>query len=119
MAVGLLFFLLLVGAGVVTAVHSIVLSAERLGAPPEATALLRPALSGLIVGLLYIGGAAAWDDPLQFAIGAWISVTTGAGCLLGPPGLYLVMCLVGGGGFLAMAAWFTVRRQSRSQPAPA
>lgn len=88
----------------------IVLSAERLGAPAEVTALLWPALSGLIVGLLYVGGGAAWDDPLQFAIGAWIIATTGAGCLLGLPALYLVMCLAGGGGFLAAAAWFAVRR---------
>lgn len=89
----------------------IVLSAERLGASPEATAMMWPAVSGLIVGLLYIGGAAAFDDPLQFAIGAWIMVTTGVGCLLGLLPLYLVMCLAGGGGFLAAAAWFAVRRR--------
>ena len=89
---------------------TIVLGAERLGAPPEATALLWPAVSGLIVGLLYVGGAAAWDDPTQFAIGVWIMVTTGIGCLLGLQALYLVMCLAGGGGFLTAAAWFAVRR---------
>lgn len=148
--VGVLFFLLLVAAGIVTAVHSvragrglagpsnrvgamygwgwflgfamlpcIVLSAERLGASPEALALLWPALSGLIVGLLYVGGAAAFDDPLQFAIGAWLIVTTGAGCLLGLPGLYLVMCLAGGGGFLAAAAWFALHPPHRPSPGPA
>ncbi|WP_336921609.1 hypothetical protein [Aquipuribacter sp. SD81] len=140
--VGVAFFLLLLSAGVVTAVHStragrglrgassrvgamygwgwflgfaslplVVLSADRLGAPPEVAALLWPALSGLVVGLLYIGGGAAWDDPTQFAIGAWILVTTGLGCLLGLPGLYLVMALAGGGGFLAAAAWFALRRR--------
>ena len=145
LVVGLLFVALLVGAGVVTTVHSvragrglagpssrtgamygwgwflgfamlpcIVLSADRLGASPETVALLWPAVSGLVVGLMYIGGAAAWDSPLQFAIGAWIIVTTGAGCLLGVPTLYLVMALAGGGGFLATAAWFTVRRARSS-----
>ncbi|WP_380164533.1 hypothetical protein [Jannaschia sp. R86511] len=145
LAVGLLFFVLLVTAGVVTAVHSvragrgvtgasartgamygwgwflgfamlpcIVLSAQRLGASPETLALLWPAVSGLIVGLLYVGGAAAFDEPLQFGIGAWIIVTTGAGCLLGLPGLYLVMGLAGGGGFLATAAWFALRGRGRA-----
>jgi hypothetical protein len=140
-SVGLLFFLLLVTAGAVTAVHSvrvgrgvsgasartgamygwgwflgfamlpaIVVGAERLGAPDEVTALLWPAVSALIVGLMYIGGAAAWDDPSQFVIGAWIMVTTAVGCLLGLAVLYLVMSLAGGGGFLAAAAWFAVRR---------
>ncbi len=146
---GLLFFVLLVGAGVVTAVHSyragrglagpssrtgamygwgwflgfamlpcIVLGAERLGASPEVMAMLWPAVSGLIVGLLYVGGAAAWDDPTQFVIGAWIIVTTGVGCLLGLPGLYLVMCLAGGGGFLAAAAWFALRPAGRTPAVP-
>ena len=89
---------------------AIVLGAERLGAPQEVIGLLWPAVSGLIVGLLYIGGAAAWDDPMQFVIGAWIMVTTGIGCLLGLQALFLVMCLAGGGGFLAAAAWVAVRR---------
>ncbi len=88
----------------------IVLGAQRLGAPAEATALLWPAVSALVVGLLYVGGAAAWDDPTLFVIGAWIILTTGVGCLLGLQALYLVMCLAGGGGFLAAAAFFAVRR---------
>ncbi len=145
-----LFALLLVGAGVLTAVHAVragrgvagssartgamygwgwvlgfamlpavVLGAQRLGAPPEAAALLWPAVSALVVGLLYVAGAVAWDDPVQFAVGAWIMVTTGAGCLLGLPALYLVMCLAGGGGFLAAAAWFAVRRRRAGALRPA
>lgn len=147
--VTLVFYGLLVGAGVVTAVHSaragrgvtgsstrtgamygwgwflgfamlpcIVLSADRLGAPPEATAMLWPALSGLIVGLLYVGAGAAWDDLLQFGLGAWIIVTTGVGCLLGLLGLYLVMGLAGGGGLLAAAVYVAFRRRlPERQPA--
>ena len=149
-AVGLLFFLLLVCAGTVTAVHSarvgrgvrgasartgamygwgwflgfamlpaIVLGAQRLGAPPDVVALLWPAVSALVVGLMYVGGAAAWDDPSQFVVGAWILVTTGIGCLLGLQALYLVMCLAGGGGFLVAAAWFAVRRARAAAPLPA
>ncbi|MGJ7439616.1 hypothetical protein [Aquipuribacter sp. MA13-6] len=143
--VGLLFFVLLLGAAIVTGVYSVrayrgvagpsartgamygwgwflgfglvtcvALTAERLGAPPDVTALLWPALSGLVVGLMYVAGAAVWDDPLQFAIGAWILVTTGVGCLLGLLPLYLVMGLAGGGGFLAAAAWFTLRPAGRA-----
>lgn len=81
--------------------------------------MLWPAVSGLIIGLLYIAGALAWDDPLQFAIGAWIIVTTGAGALFGLLPLYLVMCLAGGGGFLAAATWFAVRRAARDRREPA
>ncbi len=115
---GLLFFALLVAAGFAM-LPCIVLSAERLGAPPEATALMWPALSGLVVGLLYIGGAAVWDEPHQFVIGAWIIGTTGVGCLLGRLPLYLVMSLAGGGGFLAAAGWSALRRYRLATPVPA
>jgi len=96
---------------------TIVIGAQRLGASPEATALLWPAVSSLIVGLMYVAGAAAFGDLAQFAVGAWIMVTTGVGCLLGLPDLYLVMCLAGGGGFLAAAALLAVRQARPVMPA--
>ena len=89
---------------------AIVVGAQRLGAPPEAVALLWPAVSSLVVGLMYVAGAAAFGDLVQLAVGAWIMVTTAVGCLLGLPELYLVMCVAGGGGFLAAAAVLAVRQ---------
>lgn len=93
------------------ALPCIVLTAGRLGANDEVLALLWPAVSGLVVGLLYLAGGAIWDDTTQYAIGAWLVVTTAVGALFGPTGLYLVMALAGGGGFLLAAAWSTWRRR--------
>jgi hypothetical protein len=95
---------------------AIVLGADRLGASPEATALLWPAVSSLVVGLMYVAGAAAFADLTQFLVGAWIMVTTGVGCLLGLPALYLVMCVAGGGGFLVAAGVLAVRQARRGTP---
>lgn len=73
--------------------------------------LLWPAGSGLITGVLYTCGSAIWREPYQFALGAWLILTTAVGALLGIPGIYWVMGLAGGGGFLLSAAWFAVQRR--------
>lgn len=74
-------------------------------------ALMWPAGSGLVVGILYTAGAAIWREPYQFGLGVWLVVTSSVGALLGLPGLYWVMCLAGGGGFLVSAAWFALRQR--------
>ena len=84
-------------------------AAYRHGLPEELNALLWPVLSGLVVGTLYLAGGALWQDGLQYGLGVWILVASAAGSIAGYPGVYLVMCLAGGGGFLVAAAYFTVR----------
>lgn len=96
----------LLGFGTLTAV---LVSAQRLVSDPEVMDLLWPTGSLLVVGLLYTTGGSTWRDPFQFGLGVWILVVTAAGALTGLPGVYLVMSLAGGGGFLAAAAWFAVR----------
>lgn len=105
-AAGVLFFLLLVSAMVVTGVH--IARATR----GVRSALLGPALSLLVVGLLYLGGGAVWRDRMQYGLGVWILAIDAVSVFAGVPGNYLLLSLAGGGGFLAAAAWFAVRRRA-------
>lgn len=82
---------------------------ERIGAPTQVLDLLWTTLPCLLVGALYVMGAAVWQDKLQFGLGAWIIVVTGLGSLAGLPAMYVVMSLAGGGGFLVAALWFAIR----------
>lgn len=85
---------------------------DRLGAPEPVLDLLWTTLPCLLVGVLYVMGAAVWQDKLGFGLGVWIIVVTALGSLAGLPALYVVMSLAGGGGFLVAALWFAVRRPS-------
>jgi len=96
------------------ALTAVMAGAARAGADPELLALLWPVLSGLVVGLLYLGAGALWQDRIQYGLGLWVLVSSAAGALAGFPAVYLVMALAGGGGFLLAAAWFVARgRRSR------
>lgn len=139
--VGILFGLLILGAIVVTAVHSsrasrgvrgasaevgamygwawflgfagyaaLFVGMARAGASEELQALLAPSASCLLVGVLYLAGGAVWRDRVQFGLGGWIVAVTAAGAVVGLPGIYLVMSVAGGGGFLLAAAWFALQR---------
>ncbi|MEJ5912980.1 hypothetical protein [Pseudokineococcus sp. 1T1Z-3] len=85
------------GVGALTA------SVAMAGASPEVLGVLSPALSGLVVGLLYLAGGTLWQDRAQYSLGVWILGTSAAGALAGYPTNYLVMGLLGGGGFLVAA----------------
>ncbi|MCK9793877.1 hypothetical protein M1843_08985 [Isoptericola sp. 4D.3] len=75
----------------------------RAGAGTEVMGLASNGGACLVVGLLYLAGAAAFGDRNLFVLGAWILLVAGAATLVGLPGTYLVMALAGGGGFLVMA----------------
>lgn len=75
----------------------------RAGASPEVMALASNALASIVVGLLYLGCAVAFDSRGLFVLGVWMLVTAGAATFAGLPYTYLVMALAGGGGFLVMA----------------
>ncbi|SKC56744.1 hypothetical protein [Krasilnikoviella flava] len=76
----------------------------RAGADGELMALVSNGGACLVVGLLYLGGAAAFGDRSLFVLGAWILLVAAAATIAGLPMTYLVMALAGGGGFLVMAA---------------
>ncbi|MHB1473947.1 MAG: hypothetical protein ACYCV4_10030 [Dermatophilaceae bacterium] len=92
-----------------TAYAAIMGGAQRAGVEGPVMGLLWSAGSGLVVGLLYLAGGALWQDRVQYGLGAWILLASGLGALAGTPGVYLVMSLAGGGGFLLAAAGFALR----------
>lgn len=141
------YFALLIGAGVVTAVHvtrrsrglrgqsattgtmyglswafafvavSMVIGAmARHGLDPEQMAVLSNGIASLVVGTLYMAGAAMSREKAWFVLGAWIVAVTAFACFLPVVQLYLVMALAGGGGMLVAAAvtanWRTRGRRS-------
>lgn len=88
---------------------------DRAGAGEEAMGVAMMVSSLLVVGALYMAGGAIWEERIQWALGAWICVSTIAAALVGSPHMYLVMCIAGGGGMLVAAAAEAVRRRSRAR----
>ncbi|GGN90396.1 ABC transporter permease [Nocardia rhizosphaerihabitans] len=72
--------------------------------------LLWPTGSGLIVGLLYLAGGAAYRDVLQYALGAWLALTSSAALFLDGASPYWVLAIAGGGSYLVAAALEPRRR---------
>jgi hypothetical protein len=85
----------------------------RAGASEEVMSLASNAFACVVVGLLYLGGAAAFGDRGLFVLGVWILLTAAVATFAGLPLTYLVMALAGGGGFLVMAAIEHVLRVRR------
>lgn len=83
----------------------------QMGLSDEQIAVLWPSTALLIVGLLYMSGAALWRDRFQFGLGAWVLLTDAVSAFAGVPGNYVVLAVAGGGGFLVAAAWFAVQRR--------
>ena len=120
--VGAVFGVVMVTAVVVTAAHVGRATRGLRGVSAQVGAMYGCAwwlgfagFTALLVALARAGAseqvlAAIWRDRVQYGLGGWIVVVTAAGALTGVPGLYLVMSLAGGGGFLLAAAWFAVRR---------
>lgn len=91
------WFIGFVGVGAVTG------GIASAGASDEVIALTSNALSCLVVGILYMAGGTFWQEPRQYALGVWIIVVAGIALYAGLPHTYLVMALLGGGGFLVGA----------------
>ncbi|WNB85676.1 hypothetical protein [Cellulomonas sp. ATA003] len=95
-------------------VFALAVALNRAGADPVVVETAMSIVSPLVVGVLYVAGAAIWRDRAQFALGAWILVVTIAAALVGMPHLLAVMALAGGGGMLVGAAVEGVRRRRRA-----
>lgn len=98
----------LLGFVAVFALPSALTRAGAGGAVVQVTMTLVPAV---LVGVLYMAGAAIWGDQVQFALGAWILLVTVAAAFADLPGMLAVMALAGGGGMLVAASVETVRRR--------
>ena len=92
------------------AVFALANALVRAGAGPEVIQVAMTLTSSLLVGVLYIAGAAIWQDRTQLALGVWIVVVTVAAAFAGVPTMLAVMALAGGGGMLAGALALAVRR---------
>jgi hypothetical protein len=71
----------------------------------ESTAITVLALG---VGALFLAGGLLWRDHTQFLLGIWSTVVAQAAGVLGVPDGYLLLALLGAGGF-AVAAVTPVR----------
>jgi len=81
----------------------------------ELQSTLWPAMSGFLVGVLYLGEGATRRNVLHYGLGTWLALTSAAALLLGIPNLFWVLAIAGGGGF-AVAAVLESRRLIRTSP---
>lgn len=73
------------------------------GMPAKLSMLFYPTVYGLVAGILYLAGAALWNDKGQLYLGLWIIVVSVTSSYAGVPTNLLIMALLGGGGFLVGA----------------
>jgi hypothetical protein len=89
--------------------------AARVGAllPDAEKGLLWAAASVGLVAVLYMAGAAIWNDRGMFVLGIWIGLINIVGVLAGPGWHALVVSLAGGGGLLVagLVTWLRWRRR--------
>jgi hypothetical protein len=76
---------------------------------PELASLYFPSAFSLMVGTLYLAGAALWHQKSQLVLGIILLVTGSVAPFFGAPTNNLVMALLGGGSLLIAAALFAVR----------
>ncbi|MCA5894495.1 hypothetical protein LEP48_14230 [Isoptericola sp. NEAU-Y5] len=89
----------------------------RAGASDDVIGLVANGLACMIVGIMYLTGSACFADDGLYVLGAWIVLTGGVATSVGMPGTYLVMALLGGGGFLVITLVLQVihlRRRRRA-----
>lgn len=70
----------------------------------------------LLAGVLFLAGGALLRSWSQYVLGAWTMITGAASVYAGVPGNFLVLSLAGGGGFLALAGFYTWRALRPSGP---
>ncbi len=70
----------------------------------ELHALLWPAGSTLVVGLLYTAAGAAYRDNVQYALGGYLAIAGASAVFLGEVGSATVLATAGVAGYLAAAA---------------
>ena len=89
----------------------------RLGLPDDAVTLLWSGSSLLLVGVLYLGGGALFQDRFQYGLGVWMLASAACSVFAGVPGNFAVVALAGGGGLLLAAGYFAMRQARPSAPA--
>lgn len=100
------------------AVAAVGAALQMAGADADIMAVYYPAGYALVVGVLYLAGAAMFRAVAMIPLGAWILVSGVAASFFGAPVNYLVMSIAGGGGFLvgALAIVVVARARIRRDP---
>ncbi|MFG2340987.1 ABC transporter permease [Streptomyces yangpuensis] len=110
----------LLGTAWITAFTALALAVTGLTSvldAPELQAVLWPAGSGIVVGLLYLAEGAVRRNVLHYGLGVWLALTSGAVLWLDTPGFYWALAGAGGGAY-ALATVLEARRlRSLSRPA--
>lgn len=88
----------------------------RAGASTEIMLLASNAMACLIVGILYLGCGAFTNDRPLYAIGVWVILVAAVAASVGIPETYLVMAVLGGGGFLVGVLVEHLRRGRPAHP---
>jgi hypothetical protein len=99
--------------GLAFAANSVVQSALQQQLMPtwEVASLMWASSSLLVTGLMYLVGAMLWRDVPQYVLGTWMLASAAGSVLAGVPGNFLVLAFAGGGGMLALSAYYTIRRR--------
>jgi hypothetical protein len=92
-----------------SALAAVNLGVTRLGLPDDAVTLLWSGSSLLLVGVLYLGGGALFQDRFQYGLGVLMLVSGAGSVFAGVPGNFAVVSLAGGGGLLLAAGYFLLR----------
>lgn len=79
------------------------------GMSQELASLYFPSTYALMAGLLYLAGAALWNEKSQLALGVLLLAVGSIAPFFGAPTNNLVMAIGGGGGFLIAALHFGLR----------
>ena len=81
----------------------------RAGAPHEVTGTLGTCDALLVVGLMYLCGAALWGVRPMAALGGWLLALAVVAAFSFPVTAALLAAVLGGGGFLITAGWLWLR----------
>lgn len=76
--------------------------------PAGSGAVVTPALFVFVVGVLHMSSGVVWPNWPTYVGGAWTMGVAVASVFVPAPENVLVLAIGGGGGFLAVAAWFAL-----------
>lgn len=81
----------------------------KAGASDAVQGLVGAAGPALLVGVIYVVGAAIWRSTTMFALGAWLCLVVAIGGYAGVVGFAGLMAVAGGGGFVLAGTVMLVR----------
>jgi hypothetical protein len=82
---------------------------DRYVPSADVRSLMWASSSLAVTGMMYLAGGLLWRDVPQYVLGVWMLVSAAGSVVVGVPGNFLVLAFAGGGGMLALAAYYMVR----------